>query len=125
MNEFCIVVVGVGEIGILFLKQLLILIFVKVLGVVDLDFVMLGIVMVREYGVKVSNDFMDFFCLGKEVDVIIDVIGVFKVWEIFCKYMVEIGNDYILIMYECIVLLMMFFLVGKLVLGKYELLEYN
>lgn len=125
MNEFRIVVVGAGETGTPLLKQLLTSTFVKVLGVADLDLAMPGIVMAREHGVKVSNDFMDFLCLGKEVDVIIDVTGAPKVREILRKYMVETGNDHTLIMHERIALLMMSLSAGKLVSGKHESLEYN
>jgi predicted homoserine dehydrogenase-like protein len=125
MNEFRIVVVGAGETGTPLLKQLLTSPFVKVLGVADLDLAMPGIAMAREHGVEVSNDFMDFLRLGKEVDIVIDVTGAPKVREILRKSMVETGNDHTLIMHERIALLMMSLSAGKLVTGKHDSLEYN
>jgi predicted homoserine dehydrogenase-like protein len=125
MNEFRIVVVGAGKTGTPLLKQLLTSPFVKVLGVADLDLAMPGIAMAREHGVEVSNDFMDFLRLGKEVDIVIDVTGAPKVREILRKSMVETGNDHTLIMHERIALLMMSLSAGKLVTGKHDSLEYN
>lgn len=125
MNEFRIVVVGAGETGTPLLKQLLTSSFVKVLGVADLDLAMPGIAIAKEYGVAVSNDFMDFLRLGKEVDVVIDVTGAPKVRETLRKFMVETGNDHTLIMHERIALLMMSLSAGKLVSGKHASMEYN
>lgn len=125
MNGFRIAVIGAGETGTPLLKQLLTASFVKVLGVADLDLSMPGITMAKEYGVKVTDDFMELARLGTDVDVIIDVTGAPKVREALRKHMVESGNDHTLIMHERFALLMMSLSAGKLVTGKHDSLEYN
>lgn len=124
MQGFRIAVVGAGETGTPLLKQLLTAPFVTVLGVADLDLSMPGIALAKEYGVKVTNNFMELAALGDQVDVIIDVTGAPKVREALRKHMVDSGNTHTLIMHESIALLMMSLSAGKLVSGKHGDQEY-
>ncbi|WP_028534973.1 oxidoreductase [Paludibacterium yongneupense] len=125
MNGFRIAVIGAGETGTPLLKQLLAADFVTVLGVADLDLAMPGIALAREYGVKVTDDFMEIARMGREVDVIIDVTGAPKVRDALRKYMVETGNEHTLIMHECIALLLMSLSAGTLVSGKHGSSDYH
>ena len=124
MQGFRIAVVGAGETGTPLLKQLLTSPFVAVLGVADLDLSLPGIVMAREYGVKVTDNFMELAAMGEQIDVIIDVTGAPKVREALRKHMVDTGNTRTLIMHERIALLMMSLSAGRLVSGKHGDQEY-
>lgn len=125
MNGFRIAVIGAGETGTPLLKQLLESDFVKVLGVADLDLGQPGIALAREFGVKVTTDFMELARQGQEVDVIIDVTGAPAVREALRKHMVETGNTHTLIMHEFIALLMMSLSAGTLVSGKHGSRDYH
>lgn len=119
MQGFRIAVIGAGETGTPLLKQLLTAPFVKVLGVADLDLNLPGIALAKEYGVKITSNFMELAALGDELDIIIDVTGAPKVREALRKHMVDSGNSHTLIMHESIALLMMSLSAGKLVSGKH------
>ena len=120
MQGFRIAVIGAGETGTPLLKQLLTSPFVTVVGVADLDLSMPGIVLAREFGVPVTDNFMELAELGERVD----VTGAPKVRETLRKHMVETGNTHTLIMHERIALLMMSLSAGRLVGSKHGHQEY-
>lgn len=124
MQGFRIAVIGAGETGTPLLKQLLTSPFVTVVGVADLNLSMPGIQLAREFGVPVTDDFMELAELGERVDVIIDVTGVPKVRETLRKHMVDTHNSHTLIMHERIALLMMSLSAGRLVGSKHTHQEY-
>ena len=121
---FRIAIIGAGETGTPLLKQLLTSPFVTVVGVADLDLSMPGIQTAREFGVVVTDNFMELAEMGEHVDVIIDVTGVPKVRETLRKHMVDTGNTRTLIMHERIALLMMSLSAGRLVGSKHGHQEY-
>lgn len=121
---FRIAVIGAGETGTPLLKQMLTAPFVTVVGVADLDLSMPGIELAREFGVPVTDNFMELAEMGERVDVIIDVTGAPKVREALRKHMVDTGNTHTLIMHERIALLMMSLSAGRLVSSKHGHQEY-
>src|SRR5690606_1271336 len=121
---FRIAVIGAGETGTPLLKQVLIAPFVTVVGVADLDLSMPGIELAREFGVPVTDNFMELAELGDRVDVIIDVTGAPKVREALRQHMVDSGNTPTLIMHERIALLTMSLSAGRLVGSKHGHQEY-
>jgi len=118
-------VIGAGETGTPFLRQLLAADFVDVVGVADLDQDAPGMVLTREHGRRTTTDFMELADLREEVDIIIDVTGVAEVRDRLRNRMQESDNRHTIIMHEMIAVLMMSLSQGRLVATKHEAIDYE
>jgi len=118
-------VIGAGETGTPFLRQLLAADFVDVVGVADLDRDAPGMVLTREHGRRTTTDFMELADLREEVDIIIDVTGVAEVRDRLRNRMQESDNRHTIIMHEMIAVLMMSLSQGRLVATKHEAIDYE
>lgn len=124
MQKIRVGIIGAGETGTPFIKQLLEASFVEVVGVADLKDDMPGMVVARAHGVKTTNDFMDIAMLGLKVDIIIDVTGVQAVREKLREYLQATANGHTIIMHEMIAVLMMSLSQNKLVTTKHNQVDY-
>lgn len=125
MDSIKVGVIGAGETGTPFLRQLLAADFVEVVGVADLDENAPGMVLAREHGRRTTTDFMDLAALREAVDIIIDVTGVPMVRDRLRNSMQESGNRHTIIMHELIAVLMMSLSQGRLVATKHEAVDYE
>ena len=125
MDMIRVGVVGAGETGTPFLRQLLAADFVEVVGVADLDRDAPGMTLAREHGRPTTLDFMDLVDLGAGVDILIDVTGVPEVRDGMRLHMQETGNRHTIIMHEQIAVLMMSLSAGSLVASKHGAVDYG
>jgi glyceraldehyde-3-phosphate dehydrogenase/erythrose-4-phosphate dehydrogenase len=93
-------------------------------GVADLSDSQPGMPLVRDKGVRTTDDVMDIARRGTDVDIIIDTTGVPKVRESLRQHFQDSGKRHAVIMHETIVLLMMSLSQGKLVQGKHDTHDY-
>ena len=119
MTVFRIAMIGAGETGTPFLKQLIAAPFVEVVGVADLNLNLPGVVLARENGIRVTSDFMELAREGEKLDIIIDVTGAKAVRGALRRHMIETGNQHTVIMHERIALLMMSLSAGELIAPKH------
>ncbi|MCD4483780.1 oxidoreductase [Chromobacterium vaccinii] len=124
MQKFRIGMVGVGETGTPLLKQLLDASFVDLVGVADLDLRLPGILLAKERGVPVTDNFIEIAEQGERVDIIIDVTGSRKVREDLRRYMQFSGNTHTVIVHERVVLLMLSLGAGRWVETRHDELSY-
>ena len=124
MQKFRIGMVGVGETGTPLLKQLLDAPFVDLVGVADLDLQLPGILLARERGVAVTDNFIEIAEQGERVDIIIDVTGSRKVREDLRRYMQFSGNTHTVIVHERVALLMLSLGAGRWVETRHDELSY-
>ena len=125
MDSIKVGVIGAGETGTPFLRQLLAADFVDVVGVADLDQDAPGMVLTREHGRRTTTDFMELADLREEVDIIIDVTGVAEVRDRLRNRMQESDNRHTIIMHEMIAVLMMSLSQGRLVATKHGAVDYE
>ena len=125
MDTIKVAVIGAGETGTPFLRQLLAADFVDVVGVADLDEDAPGMALARAHGRLTTTDFMDLAALREKIDVIIDVTGVPEVRDRLRNSMQESGNRHTIIMHEMIAILMMSLSRGRLVATKHEAVDYE
>ncbi|MEN7433673.1 MULTISPECIES: oxidoreductase [Chromobacteriaceae] len=124
MQKFRIGMVGVGETGTPLLKQLLDASFVDLVGVADLDLQLPGILLAKERGVPVTDNFIEIAEQGERVDIIIDVTGSRKVREDLRRYMQFSGNTHTVIVHERVALLMLSLGAGRWVETRHDELSY-
>ncbi|AVG17966.1 MULTISPECIES: oxidoreductase [Chromobacterium] len=124
MQKFRIGMVGVGETGTPLLKQLLDASFVDLVGVADLDLQLPGILLAKERGVPVTDNFIEIAEQGERVDIIIDVTGSRKVREDLRRYMQFSGNTHTVIVHERVALLMLSLGAGSWVETRHDELSY-
>jgi predicted homoserine dehydrogenase-like protein len=117
--------IGAGETGTPFLRQLLGADFVEVVGVADLDADAPGMALARAHGRPTTQDFMDLADLGTEVDILIDATGVAEVRDRLRTTLQESGNRHTIIMHEMIAVLMMSLSQGRLVATKHGAVDYE
>lgn len=116
--------VGVGETGTPLLKQLLDAPFVELVGVADLDLQLPGVLLAKERGVAVTDNFIEIAEQGDRVDIIIDVTGSRKVREDLRRYMQFSGNTHTVIVHERVALLMLSLGAGRWVETRHDELSY-
>ncbi|AXE31132.1 oxidoreductase [Chromobacterium phragmitis] len=124
MRKFRIGMVGVGETGTPLLKQLLDAPFVELVGVADLDLQLPGVLLAKERGVAVTDNFIEIAEQGDRVDIIIDVTGSRKVREDLRRYMQFSGNTHTVIVHERVALLMLSLGAGRWVETRHDELSY-
>ncbi|QEL55826.1 oxidoreductase [Chromobacterium paludis] len=124
MQKFRIGMVGVGETGTPLLKQLLDAPFVEMVGVADLNLQLPGVLLAKEKGVPVTDNFIEIAEQGSRVDIIIDVTGSRKVREDLRRYMQFSGNAHTVIVHERVALLMLSLGAGHWVETRHDELAY-
>ncbi|KUM03245.1 oxidoreductase [Chromobacterium sp. F49] len=124
MQKFRIGMVGVGETGTPLLKQLLDAPFVEMVGVADLDLQLPGVLLAKERGVAVTDNFIEIAEQGERVDIIIDVTGSRKVRDDLRRYMQFSGNTHTVIVHERVALLMLSLGAGQWVETRHDELTY-
>ncbi|POZ61591.1 oxidoreductase [Chromobacterium alticapitis] len=124
MQKFRIGMVGVGETGTPLLKQLLDAPFVEMVGVADLDLQLPGVLLAKERGVAVTDNFIEIAEQGSLVDIIIDVTGSRKVREDLRRYMQFSGNTHTVIVHERVALLMLSLGAGYWVETRHDEMAY-
>lgn len=124
MEKIRIAMIGAGETGAPLLKQLLAAPFVEVIGVAELDAKLAGVLLAREAGVPVTDNFIELAEQGERVDIIIDLTGSRKVREDLRRFLQFAGNTHTVIMHERIALLMMSLSLGELVQTRHDSLAY-
>ncbi|WP_047237513.1 oxidoreductase [Chromobacterium subtsugae] len=124
MQKFRIGMVGVGETGTPLLKQLLDAPFVEMVGVADLDLQLPGVLLAKERGVAVTDNFIEIAEQGERVDIIIDVTGSRKVRDDLRRYMQFSGNTHTVIVHERVALLMLSLGAGRWVETRHDELTY-
>ncbi len=124
MQKFRIGMVGVGETGTPLLKQLLDAPFVEMVGVADLDLQLPGVLLAKERGVPVTDNFIEIAEQGSRVDIIIDVTGSRKVREDLRRYMQFSGNTHTVIVHERVALLMLSLGAGRWVETRHDEMTY-
>ncbi len=124
MEKIRVAMVGAGETGTPLLKQLLAAEFVELVGVAELNLALPSVALALEYGVPVTDNFIELAEQGERVDIIIDLTGSRKVREDLRRFMQFAGNTHTVIMHERIALLMMSLSAGKLVATRHESLSY-
>ena len=124
MERIRIAMIGAGETGAPLLKQLLAAPFVEVIGVAELDAKLAGVLLAREAGVPVTDNFIELAEQGERVDIIIDLTGSRKVREDLRRFLQFAGNTHTVIMHERIALLMLSLSLGELVKTRHDSLAY-
>ncbi|WP_174874402.1 oxidoreductase [Vogesella oryzae] len=124
MEKIRVAMVGAGETATPLLKQLLTSDFVELVGVAELNLALPGVALVKEYGIPVTDNFIELAEQGERVDIIIDLTGSRKVREDLRRFMQFAGNNHTVIMHERIALLLMSLSAGKLVQTRHDSLDY-
>lgn len=125
MDSIRVGMIGAGETGTPFLRQLLGADFVEVIGVADLDADAPGMTLARAHGRPTTQDFIELAELGEAVDILIDATGVPEVRDRLRATLQESGNRHTIIMHEMIAVLMMSLSQGSLVATKHGAVNYE
>ena len=125
MDSIRVGMIGAGETGTPFLRQLLGADFVEVIGVADLDADAPGMTLARAHGRPTTQDFIELAELGEAVDILIDATGVPEVRDRLRATLQESGNRHTIIMHEMIAVLMMSLSQGSLVATKHGAVDYE
>ncbi len=114
-NKFSIAIIGAGNAGIEMMEKMIEADFVDLVAVIDKNEDAPGLKLAKEKGIATTNDFMNLFKDGDELDIIIDVTGIKAVRDQLRSYMQENNNKHTVIMHERISALLVSLFNGKLV----------
>ncbi len=98
-------IIGAGETGSTILKDLMKYKFIEIVMVADINENAPGIKIAKGAGIPVTKDFTDIIGLGKNVDVIVDAVGLKEVRIAARYHLKQTRNDHSVIIPEVITLL--------------------
>lgn len=114
-KQLSVAILGAGNAGIEMLQKLIDADFINLVGVVDKNEQAPGILLAKEKGIPTTNDFINLFKDGDDLDIMIDLTGIKAVRDELRLFMQDSGNQHTVIVHERISALLVSLFKGHLV----------